>query len=434
MELDMPPRRDQVSFGVLMTVVGRTAIDEAAVACGVRAKRSDSKLPPHVTAYLTMGLSLFAGDDYEEVATKVTGSLGRFNCWDAAWAVPTASAITQARKRLGAAFMPELAARVFGPVAGEPGRLAAVTAIGRARRAFACGLRLVAIDGFELDAPDSEANATEFGYAGSGGNRSALPKVRVVTVTECGTHALLDAQLAPYAVGESTLAARMLPDLHPDELLVADRNFYSFTAWCTAADTGAGLAWRAPTSLHLPLVEILPDGTYLSVLVKPTVRGARRDALIAAARDDPSGEDLDCDLARIVRVIEYNVTDRDGSGTGEVITVITTLTDPTDAAAHELAAAYNARWEHENGNDELKTHLRGAAAVLRSRLPELVYQQTWAMLLVHHATTVLIAQASAAADPHPDQISYTDTLRLILPHRHRHGGHSPLRTGTPSSR
>lgn len=409
----MPARRDQVSLGVLMTVVGRTAIDEAAAACGVRAKRSDSKLPPHVTAYLTMGLSLFAGDDYEEVATKVTGSLDRFNCWDAAWAVPTSSGITQARKRLGSAFMPELAARVFGPVAGEAGPLATRIALGRARRSFACDRRLVAIDGFELDVPDSEANAAEFGYAGSGDNRSAFPKVRVVTVTECGTHALLDAQVAPYAVGESTLAARMLPDLRPDELLVADRNFYSFTAWCAAADTGAALAWRAPTGLRLPLIEILPDGTYRSVLIKPTVRGARRQALIDAARTDPTGAGLDPDLARIARVVEYNVTDRTGGGTGEVITVITTLTEAAEARAEAVAAAYNGRWEHENGNDELKTHLRGAAAVLRSRLPELVYQETWAHLIVHHATCVLIARASAAADPHPDQISYLDTLRLI---------------------
>ncbi|WP_295695082.1 transposase domain-containing protein, partial [Lapillicoccus sp.] len=61
----------------------------------------DGKLPAHVITYLTLGLCLFPDDDYEEVATKVTGSLDRFGCWDAAWAVPTASAITQARKRLG---------------------------------------------------------------------------------------------------------------------------------------------------------------------------------------------------------------------------------------------------------------------------------------------------------------------------------------------
>lgn len=94
-------RPDQVTLGVLVEAVSRDAVDEAVAVCGVRERRSDGKLPAHVITYLTLALSLFAEDDYEEVATKVTGSLDRFGCWDAAWRVPTASAITQARKRLG---------------------------------------------------------------------------------------------------------------------------------------------------------------------------------------------------------------------------------------------------------------------------------------------------------------------------------------------
>lgn len=92
---------DQVSLGVLVAAVPRDAIDAAVVGCGVGAKRSGGKLPAHVTAYLTMAMCLFADDDYTEVATKVTGSLSRWGCWDADWSVPTASGITQARKRLG---------------------------------------------------------------------------------------------------------------------------------------------------------------------------------------------------------------------------------------------------------------------------------------------------------------------------------------------
>src|SRR5918998_443493 len=83
---DVPVRPDQVSLGVLVTAVPRDAVDAAVAACGVGAKRSDGKLPAHVTAYLTMALCLFA-DDYEEVATKVTGSLSRWGCWDAGWSV-----------------------------------------------------------------------------------------------------------------------------------------------------------------------------------------------------------------------------------------------------------------------------------------------------------------------------------------------------------
>jgi hypothetical protein len=114
-------RPDQVTLGVLVEAVSRDAVDEAVAVCGVRERRSDGKLPAHVITYLTLALSLFAEDDYEEVATKVTGSLDRFGCWDAAWTVPTASAITQARKRLGRKVFPELFERTCGPVAGDAG-------------------------------------------------------------------------------------------------------------------------------------------------------------------------------------------------------------------------------------------------------------------------------------------------------------------------
>ena len=175
-------RPDQVSLGVLVSAVPRDLVDEAVAVCGVREKRSDGKLPAHVITYLTLALCLFPDDDYTEVATKVTGSLDRWGCWNAAWSVPTASAITQARKRLGRAVFPELFERTCGPVAGPAGPTAEVTALGTARGSFLRRWRLLAIDGFEVDLPDSKENAAEFGYAGSGENRSAFPKARVVAL------------------------------------------------------------------------------------------------------------------------------------------------------------------------------------------------------------------------------------------------------------
>src|SRR5437764_12905796 len=124
---------DQVSVGVLVSSIPRDVIDVAVAARGVGAKRSDGKLPAHVVAYLTLGLCLFPDDDYTEVATKVTGSLDRFGCWNAGWSVPTSSAITQARKRLGRRLFCELFEGVCGPVAGQSGPSAAMMALGTAR-------------------------------------------------------------------------------------------------------------------------------------------------------------------------------------------------------------------------------------------------------------------------------------------------------------
>jgi hypothetical protein len=402
---------DQVSLGVLVTAVPRDAVEDAIAACGVGAQRSGGTLPPHVAAYLTMALCLFTEDDYTEVATKVTGSLDRWGCWNAAWGVPTSSAITQARKRLGRGVFPETFERTCGPVAGEAHPMAGLLAEGPTQGAWLRGWRVLAIDGFEVDVPDTDDNAAEFGYAGSDENRSAYPKARVVAMAECGTHAFVAAEVDAYRVGEKTLAQRLYPRLRADELLTADRNFYSFDAWSLAAATGAALVWRAPTQLGLPVVTVLPDGTYLTVLINPKLRSAaRRERLLAAAR---AGQDLDPELAHLARVVEYDVPDRVGNGSGELIVLLTTVTDPAQAHADELADVYAQRWEQETGNDQLKTHLRGPGRVLRSRLPDLVYQEMWAWLIVHHALAALITQAATAADLDPDRISFTRTLRLV---------------------
>jgi hypothetical protein len=416
-------RPDQVTLGVLISQVSREEVDAAIGVCGVREKRKDGKLPAHVTTYVTLALTLFPDDDYEEVATKVTGSLDRFGCWDAGWSVPTSSAVTQARKRLGRHVFAELFERVGGPVAGEAGSSAEMVALGTARGSFLRSWRLVAIDGFEVDLPDSEENVAEFGYAGSGPTRSAFPKARVVALAECGTHAFLAAEVGTQRTGERTLAQRLYPRLRGDELLTADRNFYSWAAWDTASATGAALLWRASTQLDLPVVSVCSDGTFLTVLIKPEIRGARRERLRAAAR---AGLDLADPIAvpdafdhrgqpvvHLARVVEYDIPDREGNGTKELIVLITTITDPVDAHADELAAVYHQRWEEETGNDQLKTHLRGPGKILRSKLPDLAYQEIWAYLIVHHAISALVAKASAAADLDPDRISFTKTLRLI---------------------
>jgi hypothetical protein len=151
------------------------------------------------------------------------------------------------------------------------------------------------------------------------------------------------------------------------------------------------------------------------VLINPAIRGARRRAaILAAAGALADGEDVELDPAQahLVRVVEYDVADREGNGTGELIVLLSTILDPGDARADELACAYHQRWEEETGNDQLKTPLRGPGKILRSRLPELVHQEIWAWLLVHHALIALITRAAQAADLDPDRVSFTQALRI----------------------
>jgi Insertion element 4 transposase N-terminal len=392
---------DQVSLGVLASSVPRDVLDEVVVAAGRAAKRSDGKLPPHVMVYFVMAMALFAEEDYEEVAARLAGPLGSWGCWDAGWEVPSSGGITQARQRLGWEVLAEVFARVAVPVA-DP----------LTRGGFLGPWRLMAIDGFEWDVPATSENAEAFGYAGSGESRSAFPKVRVVTVSECASHAMVDAEMGGVAgagSGEQTLARHLYGRLGDDWLLIADRLFYNWADWKAAAASGAQLLWRVKADLSLPVIEILPDGSYSSVLINPKIRGAARQRLVDAAR---AGQDLHPEQAVGVRVIEYTIPDRDGDGTGELITLITTITDPRVAPAQALAQAYQQRWEHETGNDQLKTHLRGPGKVLRSQSPEMVRQEIYGYLLTHYAISALICQAATEADIDPDRVKFTRTLRI----------------------
>jgi hypothetical protein len=394
---------DWISVGVLASSVPRDAVDEAIVVTGRQAKRSDGRLPPHVMVYFAMALALFAEEDYEEVAERLTETLVGWGCWDVRWEVPTSGGITQARQRLGYEPVRELFTQVAVPVAEE-----------LTRGAFLGSWRLMAVDGFEWDAPDTKENAAEFGYAGSGvDDRAAFPRVRVVSVSECASHAVVDAEIGPIAgkgSGEQTLARRLYQRLEPDWLLIADRNFYGWVDWCAAADTGAELLWRAKADLRLPLLEFVSDGSYTSVLINPRIRGKARLALIEAAR---AGHDLDPGQARLVRVVEYTVPDREGDGNGELICLITTIDDPRAAPAAVLAEAYHERWEHETGNKQLKTYLRGPGRVLRSKSPDMVRQEIYGYLLCHYAISALICRAATEADIDPDRVKFKRTVRLV---------------------
>jgi Insertion element 4 transposase N-terminal/Transposase DDE domain len=387
-------------LGVLASSVPREVVDAAVAASGRGAKRSGGKLPPHVMVYYAMALALFADEDYEAVMAQLTETLASWGCWDPAWTMPTTGGITQARARLGSQPLARIFDEVAVPVADQ-----------LTRGAWLGPWRLMAIDGVEWDLPDTPENIAEFGYVGSGATRSAFPKARVVAISECASHAVVAAAIGGMHIGEPTLARRLWGRLEPGWLLTADREFYGFTHWNAARATGAELLWRVSARVSLPVLHTWPDGSYASVLVnRRKADTAQRAALVAAAG---RGEDLDPDRAVPVRVVEYTVPDRPGNGRGETFTLITTILDPAQAPAGQLAQAYHQRWEHETGNGQLKTHLRGPGKILRSHKPDTVRQEIYGYLLTHYAISALICRAATAADIDPDRVKFQRTVRII---------------------
>jgi hypothetical protein len=162
------------------------------------------------------------------------------------------------------------------------------------------------------------------------------------------------------------------------------------------------------SDIRLPVPEILPDGSYRSVVASRKVKGTVRQEIIEAAR---AGEELDPGKARYVRVVEYEIPDRDGGD--ELIALVTTITDPLEAPAAVLASAYHERWEHETGYAQLKTFLRGPARVLRSQSPDMVEQELWGYLLTHYAVSALVCTAATAAGIDPDRVKFKRTIRAV---------------------
>ena len=396
---------DRIGIGVLTRLVDRDLVDEVLTGTGRVEQRSRS-LPARVVVYYVLGLCLFFGESYEEVMRLLVDGLRFARSWRKEWKIPTTGAISQARQRLGAEPLRVLFERVAVPCAQQG-----------TQGAWLRSRRLMAIDGFMLDVADTKDNDSAFSRLGGEKNPAPFPQVRIVGLGECGTHAIVAARLGAARANDRELAEELVSEFEPGMLVTADRGFYSYRLWKLAAESGADLLWRMQDGPALPVVRALPDGSYESFLIDPKVR-ARRNGQRYNGRpvDEPSGIP--------VRVVEYEVTNRDGSN--EIFCLITTILDPGEASAEELAAAYAERWEFESSLDELKTHQRGRGGVLRSKSPEMVRQEIWALLLTHYAIRHLMREAADQADVDPDRLSFMRSLRVIRRQVTGQAGFSPL--------
>lgn len=359
---------DQVRLGVVTRWVTPELVAEVLERCGVRDKKPGA-LPAGFMVYFTLALALFQQDSYDDVAEQLVCNVPELSA-----SVPNKSSFARARTRLG----PQVLETLFRELAGP---LASVGPEGSCYR----GMRLAAVDGFVLDAPDTKANRATFGGPTKNGQAAGFPQVRVVTLTECGTHAQIDAAVGGFNGGERELAIDLAPSASKI-LVIMDRGFPGVELWKAYLGAGAHLLIRARSPVAHRPVEYLPDGTYLA---KMSLAGQRAS--------HPGGV--------TVRVIEYRVDD------GEVVRLLTDLLDPIAYPAAELARLYHARWEAESAFRQIKTFQRGPAEVLRSADPQLVRQEVWAHLVVHHCLTRVIVRLADDNGIDPDRISFVKVLK-----------------------
>lgn len=401
---------DAIGIGTLTRLVPRELVDEVIASAGRREIRKN-KLPARVVVYFVMAMALFYGDGYEEVMRKLVSGLRYLGTWRREWEMPSPSALCQARQRLGPEVMRELFERVAEPCA-----------LRSTQGAWLAGRRLMAVDGFGVEAPDSEENAAYFGYHGKK-ERCSLPFVQMAALAECGTHAIVAAAIGRDGEGEETLTRRILSGGAVTEgmIVMADAGLYSYPNLRLVIDSGADALFRVGANVGLPVLEWLPDGSYRSFIADPDEKRKNSHKLYG-------GRLKITDLPGVyVRAVDYEIPDR-GDG-DELITLVTTITDHEDVAAVEMAAAYHERWEAELVIGELKTHLRGPGTILRSRKPGLVEQEIWGLLLTHYGVRHLMREAADQAELDPDRMSFIRALRIIRRQVSGQAAFSPSPTG-----
>jgi hypothetical protein len=369
---------DRAAVGVLARTFPVELVDRVIDQFWRREQRV-RQLPARLVFYLVLALCLFPHESYRSTMKILTQAFGR---GAGGRPVPTAGAIGTARRRLGADPVETIVRQVIRPAASS-----------RTQGAWYRDWRLVAFDGTTFTVPDTEENDEEFGRPGSGrgDGKGAYPQTQAACLVELGTHAVFDARLEPYRVLENKLIEEMFAALCPGMLVLADRGVYSFHRWMSAVDTGADLLWRVSSSLILRPVERLVDGSYLAEVIPPR----KSDA-----------------VSFRLRVIEYRLPDVQ-DGKDDLYRLVTTILDPAQASAKDLAVLYHERWDIEGFFKQIKSVQLNADRIFRSKSPDGVRQEFWAHLAVHYATMRIVVDAADQAKLDPDRISHKNTVRII---------------------
>ena len=376
---------DYLSASLLARVYPAAMIGEILDQHGCNSQRVRS-LPAVSGVYFCIALSLYPEAAYEQVFAVVSQGLSWMQGSDAQTSIAKSS-ISQMRTKLGVAPLQTLFRRACIPLADAKHH----------PDAFYAGLRLVAIDGSNLEVADEPDNIKAFGYPGSRTGQAGYPQAQCAVLVECASHAILAANLGAYRSSEWEICKPLLASLNAGMLCLADRGFNGYAYWVAAQASGAQLLWRCSNNRKLPVVKALSDGSYLSVIYPGGTNSKKQQ--------QASTEGI------TVRVIDYTLPHTaDGQARYRLLT---TLLDETVTPALELAALYHQRWEVEAVFDELKTHLLQRRRVLRSKTADLVRQEFYGWVLAHYAVRWLMHQAATEQRLPDRSLSFTGSVQLL---------------------
>jgi hypothetical protein len=380
----------QVRMQVLETCYPRDLVSEVLSSCHAWEQR-ERKLSQLVIVYYIMALSLWRQFNVTAVFAHMSRGL-RWLWPDDTITLPTGGALTARRQSLGIIVLRRLFRQCCRPLATV-----------QTKGAFALGMRLMAVDSTLDEVPETPENAVHFGRLTSGKSQSPFPQVRCLYLVEVGTHAIVDAVLARCKASEHTLAKVILRSIQAGMLVLTDRNFVSINWMVAVQQRGAHALSRLAAGCFTQRVRTLADGSYLITMrLKGQVTVTLR--VIEYALRPEVASDLELlPVSRTSRPPKPATRHR----------LVTTMLDPVQAPALDLICLYHERWEIELVIDEVKTHQRLSPHPLRSKSPELLYQELYGLLLAHYAVRAWMHQSALQADLDPDRLSFTHALHVL---------------------
>jgi hypothetical protein len=231
--------------------------------------------------------------------------------------------------------------------------------------AFWRGWRLLALDGAQFSLTNTPQVLVRVRKVRTRRRRAALAKLTTAVLLEVGVHNALAAAIGRDGEAEWALAQTLLAQLPAGALLLADRPYgcaaFAVQAHAACARVGSEFLFRTRTLIKVRVVERLRDG---SRLIHVPINARDRSSTVAPWLT--------------IREIRVRVGRR-GHPSQEV-RLWTSLMDPRQAPALELAQLYARRWEHELYYREMKRQLR-RSDLLQSHTVETGAQEVAALVL-----------------------------------------------------
>ena len=369
LDLDYAAELAPHEFERFASLIDPAWIDEALRQTGTVSLRR-RRLPAERMVWLTIGLALFRNEPIWHIVQQLDLADGPTSH------APVPSAAVAGRERLGEAPM----AWLFNRLASSWGSFPVPN------EGLFHGLRSYAVDGVVWSLPDTPANLEQFGRPSNNHGNGAWPQLRAVCLMDTYTHLIRAASFGDYRTGELSFAAPLMHAVPDQSLTIFDRAYFSAAFLLDWQKAGEQKHWlmRAKTRLRHEVVHEFAPGDYL---VRLPV--------------SPRAQKLHPELPPYwqARLIKCKVG-------GQVREYLTSLCDAQRFPARDIAAHYVQRWEIELGFREIKQGMLKKATTLRSKLPELVRQEVWGMLIAYNLLRHEMAQMADELQVPPQRMSF----------------------------